>query len=156
MWLTTKDVELGENPSGATISTEYQAVRLGTPRIVRRIFNEEEHMAERVVATGREIDKLENKKAYFEGIVANSVFPDAGELAALQKEKESIMTVLEATSAEEELVKDILSEDDSYVTGPNQPEEDDDEDYRFVASVESLPSPVFQSEIQPSDPRLRV
>ena len=154
MWLTTKDTELGENPSGSMVSTESQAVRIGTPRIVRRIFNEAAHMDERIVATGREIDKLENKKEYFEGIVANSVFPDTGELADLQKERESIVMILEATSEEEdELVKDILSEDDPYVIDPNQPEEDDDEDYRFVASTSTENVNTVTS---PFEPRLRV
>jgi hypothetical protein len=140
MWLTTPDTDLGENPTGALIMTEDQAVRHGSPRIIRRILTEASHMEERIATTKREIDKLEDKREYFEGIVANSEFPDANQLADLSQERLSIVEILEATSGdEEELVKDILAEDDPYVLGPDDlfeyEPEDDDEDFRFVASA---------------------
>ena len=140
MWLTTPDAELGENPTDALIMTEDQTVKNGTPRIIRRIFNDAKYMEARTTITKREIDKLEDKREYFEGIVANSEFPDAKQLADLRQERLSIVEILEATSKdEEELVKDILEEDDPYVLGPDDlfedESEDDDEDFRFVASA---------------------
>lgn len=136
MWLTTRDVEAGENPTGALIKTEDQAVRQGAPRIIRRIFTEANHMEERIAATSRDLDKLEDKKAYFEGIAANSHFPDAEQLAALEKERDSIMAILEATSKEEdEIVKDMLSDDDPYVIDPEDFDQGEDADFRFVASA---------------------
>ena len=97
-------------------------------------------MEERIATTKREIDKLEDKREYFEGIVANSEFPDVKQLADLRQERLAIVEILEATSKdEEELVKDILAEDDPYVLGPDDlfedESEDDDEDFRFVASA---------------------
>ena len=140
MWLTTKDTELGKNPTGALIMTEDQAVSHGSPRIIRRIFTEASHMEERMTITNREIDKLEDKKTYFEGIVAISEFSESNKLEALQKERLSIVEILEATSEEEdELVKDILSDDDPYLLGPDDLDEDisedNDDDFRFVASA---------------------
>ena len=140
MWLTTQDAELGKSPTGTLIATEDQAVSRGAPRIIRRIFTDASHMEERAATTNLEIDKLGQKKSYFEGIVANSEFPDANQLAALQQERLSIVSILEATSQEEdELVKDMLADDDPYVLDPDDLDEDeseeDDEDFRFVASA---------------------
>lgn len=157
-WLTTKDTELGKSPTGALIMTEDQAVSHGSPRIIRRIFTDASHMEERMTISNREIDKLENKKAYFEDIVAISEFPESQKLEALQKERLSIVEIPEATSEEEdELVKDILSDDDPYPLGPDDLDEDaseeDDDDFRFVASasVDNL-----DTITSPFEPRLRV
>ena len=67
--------------------SEHQAVRLGPPRIIGRIFTDSSHTEEPLTITNRETDKIENNKGYFEGIAASSEFPESNQLEALQKER---------------------------------------------------------------------
>lgn len=55
---------------------EDQAVSHSSHRIIRRIFTNANYMEERMTITNRDIDKLDNEKAYFKGIVKSSEFPE--------------------------------------------------------------------------------
>ena len=141
-YLTTPDAETGVNPAGSQIKIEYRSVRDGTARIVRRIFHEAAGMGPRAESTSREIDKQHDRIAYYDSILANPAFPEATTLQDLRRERISIENILAATAQEEEdLVKELLSEDDPYVIEPDEEcgesVESDvvDEDYRIVASV---------------------
>jgi hypothetical protein len=67
--------------------SEHQAVRLGPPRIIGRIFTDSSHTARRSTITNREIDGQENKKAYFNSIVASSESQVSNQLEAFRKER---------------------------------------------------------------------
>jgi len=64
-----------------------QAVRLGPPRIVCKIFTDASHMEDPPTITNREIDGQENKKAYFNSIVASSESQVSNQLEAFRKER---------------------------------------------------------------------
>ncbi len=127
------------NPAGSQIKIEYRSVRDGTARIVRRIFNEAAGMAPRAEVTSREIDKQHDRIAYYDSILANPAFPEAPALQDLRREQISIENILAATVQEEEdLVKELLSEDDPYLIEPDEgcgESAGPEEDYPIVAPV---------------------
>lgn len=87
----------------------------------------------------REIAKLHARIAYYGSILANPAFPEATTLRDLRREQISSENILAATAQEEEdLVKELLSEDDRYVIDPDEEcgeSSAPEEDCRIVASA---------------------
>ena len=65
--------------------SEHQAARLGSPRIICKIFTDASRRTYH--DTNRETDKIENDKGYFEGIVASSESQESNQLEAFRKER---------------------------------------------------------------------
>jgi len=116
VYLTTAESEMGKNPTDSQIKIEQRSIDGDGARVLQRVFNEAGEIERRIAMTGREIQKTQEQKSYYEGVVGNSEFPESGLLVQLCQERDRIEATLAATADEEdELVKDILADDDPYV-----------------------------------------